>query len=64
MKFYINQITSLHLHFILISFSHNVLTIMFVSHLLATRKIKADQGAQTNEGRKIDDKEDIFCHGL
>lgn len=38
------------------------LTIMFISHLLATREVEADQGTQTNEGREIKDEEDVLCH--
>jgi len=43
--------------------SNRVLTIVFISHLLATRKIKADQGTQTNEGGEIQDKKEILSHG-
>lgn len=49
--------------FLLLTFPDSkVLTIMFVSHFLATRKIKADQGTQANERREIQDKEDVLCH--
>lgn len=41
---------------------HRVLTIMFISHLLATRKVQADQGTQANEGREIENKKKVFCH--
>ena len=36
---------------------------MFISHLLATREIKADQRTEANEGREVEDKENVFCHG-
>lgn len=35
---------------------------MFISHLLATREIKADQSTQANEGGEIEDKKDVLCH--
>lgn len=35
---------------------------MFISHLLATREVEADQGTQTNEGREVEDEEDVLCH--
>lgn len=49
--------------FLLLTFPDSkVLTIMFISHFLATREIKADQGTQANERREIEDKEDVLCH--
>ena len=35
---------------------------MFISHLLATREVEADQSTQTNEGREVEDEEDVLCH--
>lgn len=35
---------------------------MFISHLLATREVKANQGTQANEGREVKDKEDVLRH--
>lgn len=35
---------------------------MFISHLLATREVKTDQGTEANEGREVEDKEDVLRH--
>lgn len=35
---------------------------MFISHLLATRKVEANQGTQANEGREVENEENVFCH--
>lgn len=50
--------------FLAINFSepHRVLTIMFISHLLATRKVEADKGTEANEGREVEDKEEVLRH--
>lgn len=42
---------------------HSSLTIMFISHLLATREVKANQCTQTNEGREVEDEEEVLRHG-
>lgn len=36
---------------------------MFISHLLATREVKANQCTQTNEGREVEDEEEVLRHG-
>lgn len=38
------------------------LTVMFVSHFLATREVEADHGTEANEGREVEDKEKVLRH--
>lgn len=35
---------------------------MFISHLLATREVEADKGTEANEGREVEDKEEVLGH--
>lgn len=43
-------------------FSCRVLTIMFISHLLATREVKTDQGTKANERGEVEDKKEVLRH--